>query len=206
MKSALGVALTVLASAAAVMLAATPAAAHTSLIDVQPADGGTVRDGSVVSLTFSEALLELGTEITVTDSRGNSIALEVQRPEPATVAATLPALAAGPVTVSWRVVAGDGHPIEGALSYVAEAAVPSATDSASPAPTASEGRTRAPAAASEPPTAATAIPPAATPPASAPANEANAESNPAMNWALWIAIGAAILLATVVGVVTKKRG
>ncbi|MCB2412735.1 copper resistance protein CopC, partial [Demequina sp. TTPB684] len=117
MKSRVLAALTAVASAAVVMVAAVPAAAHTSLIDVQPAEGETVAEGTTVALTFSEALLELGTEMIVTDATGESFSLVVERPQPEVVAAELPALAAGPVTVSWRVVAGDGHPIEGSLAY-----------------------------------------------------------------------------------------
>ena len=61
MRSPISLSLTVLASAAMVTLAAAPASAHTSLIDVQPGEGDTVREGTTVSLRFSDALLDLGT-------------------------------------------------------------------------------------------------------------------------------------------------
>jgi len=180
--------MTVLASAAVLILAAAPASAHTSLIDVQPGEGDTVREGTTVSLTFSDALLDLGTEISVTDSSGDPIPLDVQRPEPASVAGTLPALAAGPVTVSWRVVAGDGHPIEGTLTYVAEDAEPSASEPATSSEVAS-----------------TPTPIAPSPSAAASPEQDQSSGNSGINWGVWIAVAVAIFAATGAGVATKKR-
>ncbi len=189
MKSPISLFLTVLAAAAAVVLAAVPASAHTSLIDVQPGEGGTVQEGTTVSLTFSDALLDLGTEISVTDSSGDPVSLDVQRPDPATVAATLPALAAGPVKVSWRVVAGDGHPIEGTLSYVAEGSDPSASDLTSPS--ASALAELVPVTASMSPS-----------PSPQPSGEVvNGELSPLG----WIGIGLVMLVAAGLGVLAKKR-
>ncbi len=189
MRSPISVSLTLLASAALVLLAAAPASAHTSLIDVQPGEGDTVREGTTVSLTFSDTLLDLGTEISVIDSSGDPIALDVRRPEPASVAATLPALAAGPVTVSWRVVAEDGHPIEGTLSYVAEGPKPSAPGPASPS--ASAPAEAAPVTASMSPS-----------PAPQPSGEI---VNGGLSAAGWIGIGVLMLVAAGVGVLAKKR-
>ncbi len=189
MRSPISLALTVLAGVALVTLAAAPASAHTSLIDVQPGEGDTVREGTTVSLTFSDALLDLGTEISVIDSSGNPIALDVRRPEPASVAATLPALAAGPVTVSWRVVAGDGHPIEGTLSYVAEGPEPSASDPASPS-------------ASAPAEAALVTASLSPSPSPQPSGElVNGKLSPAG----WLGIGVVLLVATGLGVLAKRR-
>jgi copper resistance protein C len=197
MRSPVFAPLTVLAAAVSVLFFAGPASAHTSLIDVQPTDGGTVSEGSTVTLTFSDDLLELGTEISITDASGASQSLDVTRPKPSSVQATLPAMAAGPVTVAWRVVAGDGHPIEGALSYTAEGPeVPpeSATPSASPATTQS-----AEASVTRP------TPPSATAsPAPEQADE-NGGGNSGVNWGVWVAIGVAIFAGTGAGVATKKR-
>ena len=180
-----------LASAAALILAASPASAHTSLIDVQPGEGGTVREGTTVSLTFSDVLLDLGTEISVTDSSGASVSLDVQRPKPESVAATLPVLPTGPVTVSWRVVAGDGHPIEGTLNYVAEGVGPSSSEpSASSAPASADP---APVTASMSPS------PSASP-------QITGEiTTVGLSTAGWLGIGAVILAAAGVGVLAKKR-
>jgi len=197
MKSRISASLTVLVGTAVLVFAASPASAHTSLIDVQPGEGDTVREGTTVSLTFSDALLDLGTEISVTDSTGDPISLEVQRPDPASVAATLPALAAGAVTVSWRVVAGDGHPIVGTLAYVAEA--PSVPEPAAPSASASAAET--PAMVSTSPTPA----PSSSPSPSPQPDAENDASGSGINWGVWIAVGVAIFAATGAGVATKKR-
>jgi len=169
------------------MIGAVPASAHTSLIDVQPGEGETVAEGTTVSLTFSEALLDLGTEVIATDASGESFPLGVERPEPAMVAAELPALAEGPVTVSWRVVAGDGHPIEGTLGYVA-----GADDAGDDVPAST-----APATASSQPE--------ETPRASPDQGVTGEETNLGLSPAGWLAIGALILAAAIAGVVAKKR-
>ncbi len=181
--------LTLLAGAAAVILAAAPASAHTSLIDVQPGEGDTVREGATVSLTFSDDLLDLGTEMIVTDSSGEPVSLDVQRPEPATVAAALPALATGPVTVSWRVVAGDGHPIEGTLTYVAEGPEPSVSDPTSPSASASAQ-----------------VPPVTASMSPSPSPQPSGEiGNGGLSTAGWFGIGVVILAAAGVGVLAKNR-
>lgn len=190
MKSPRSLCLAVLASAAIMALAAPPASAHTSLIDVQPGQGGTVGEGTSVSLTFSDDLLDLGAEMTVTDASGDAIALDVRRPDPASVEATLPALAAGPVTVSWRVVAGDGHPLEGTLNYVAETPETSAPEPATAS--ASAGPLPAPTTASMPPVLST-PPPVAD------------DGSGGVAWGVWVAIAIAILAATAVATATKRR-
>ena len=185
MKSLASAALTVLATAAVLWAAASTASAHTSLIDVQPGEGATVAEGTTVSLTFSEALLELGTELIATDASGESFPLVVERPDPATVAAELPALAQGPVTVSWRVVAGDGHPIEGTLGYVV-----GTTDAGGEVPPSSK----------PPPS-----PTATAPSASAPQELGESAGDGGLNWALWIAVAAAVFAATAVATVAKRH-
>ncbi|WP_291382472.1 copper resistance CopC family protein [Demequina sp.] len=191
MKSSQAISLTVAASAAMMLLVAAPASAHTSLIDVQPVEGDTVGKGTSVTLTFSDDLLGLGTEMTVTDAIGDSVPLQVRRPGPASVEATLPALAAGPVTVSWRVVAGDGHPIEGTLNYVAEASETSPPDASMASASASPDQVSATASMSPAP---------ATPP---PADDAGSDRG--VNWAVWIAVAVAILATTAVATLTKRR-
>lgn len=178
-------------AAAFAVFAAAPASAHTSLIDVQPADGATVREGTDVTLTFSDELLELGTEVTVTDTSGDAIPLDVTRPDPASVQVTLPALAGGPVAVAWRVVAGDGHPIEGTLNYAAEGSGATPSDAPS-APAATPPATATTAAT------ASAVP---TPEQADPSGSADGGMSPAV----WVAIGVAVLAVTAAGVASKRR-
>lgn len=194
-------AISTLLGAGLVVFAASSASAHTSLIDVQPADGATVSEGTAVTLTFSDNLLELGTEITVTDASGESVPLDVTRPDPASVQVTLPALVDGPVAVAWRVVAGDGHPIEGTLGYTAvgSASPPSASPAGSDAPTASA------ASSVQRPTPETTSATASASPGAADQGVTGDTSNQGLSLAGWLAIGAVILAAALVGVFAKKR-
>lgn len=117
---------------------ALPVQAHSALIGVDPAEGSVVTAGQVVTLSFNEDLLEIGTELAVTDAAGVTSAVEFTRPMVSQIAVTLPALADGPMTLAWRVVSADGHPIEGVLAYEFDApavtSAPSPSASASPEP------------------------------------------------------------------------
>lgn len=170
------------------------ASAHTDLIGVDPGEGSTVAEGSTVTLTFSEAVLTIGAEATVTDAAGTVTALTVTFPTEASWQVALPALAEGAVTLAWRVVADDGHPIEGSLAFVAAAPV---------APTSSSAPTPTPA-----PTQSSTPSPSATPLVIAPAPSADAQpsgsSGGGLPVALWVAIGAA-LLATSAAIIAAKR-
>lgn len=161
---------------------AAPASAHTSLIDVTPGEGSTVTEGDTVTLTFSEDLLTIGAEATVTDSTGTASSLEVSFPVPSSAQVVLPDLAGGAVLVAWRVVANDGHPVEGALTLVAEASATPPATSAATAPTPAPG---APAAATL----------GATPTPEvdeSPSAEAGTGSN-GVPVAIWVAVAAAFL-------------
>ena len=177
---------------------AMPASAHTSLVGVDPAEGSTVAAGSALTLTFSEALLTIGAESTVTDSAGVVTTLDVTFPTETSAQVVLPAVAAGSLTLAWRVVAGDGHPVEGTLAYVADAAAktsPSPSVSATPSPTASSGVV--------PPLTASAPPISATPgasPSSSPGGSSGANVA-----ALILALGAALFVTVMAIVVAKRR-
>lgn len=128
--------LTVLGAALATVLAlvwATPAWAHTDLSDSTPVTGETVTALDGVRLQFTGALLELGAELTLIDPAGESTALEVKFPEPTVVAASVESVVAGEYTLQWRVVAEDGHPIEGEIPFTADVAAPEPAASPSPA-------------------------------------------------------------------------
>jgi methionine-rich copper-binding protein CopC len=120
---------------------AAPAAAHTALVSSSPAAGATVEAPASVSLTFSEALLTIGAGIVVLDAQGVDHASGgVYFPEPSTVQVDVAPLQPGAYTAQWRVVADDGHPIEGTLPFTVVAApspTPSPTPSATPDPSGS---------------------------------------------------------------------
>lgn len=132
----------VLGAALATVLAiawTTPAWAHTALDDSTPAAGETVTALDGVRLEFTGALLDIGAELTLIDPAGESTALEVDFPEPTVVAAPVESVVAGEYTLQWRVVAEDGHPIEGEIPFTAD--VPAPEPAASPSPSASAAPT-----------------------------------------------------------------
>ena len=120
-------ALSLLAVLVGAVIVAPPASAHTELIESTPTDGEALEALPLVALTFSGTVLDVGSEIFVTDSTGVTIQLEVTYPEATAVEATVPPLANGAVVIEWRVVAEDGHPIEGIIAVTLGAPSPSPT-------------------------------------------------------------------------------
>jgi len=177
---------------------AVPASAHTSLVGIDPVEGSTVAAGGAITLSFSEALLTIGAEESVTDASGVVTKLDVTFPTTTSAQVVLPSMSAGNLTLAWRVVAGDGHPVEGTLAYVADAPAktsPSSSVAATPGPTASAGWGTSPAA-SAPPSSAT--------PSAAPSTSKGGPSG-FNNVALWIAIFAAILASNIAIIAAKRR-
>ncbi len=114
---------------------ASPAAAHTDLVSSSPEDGQTLTaPPEQVTLRFGEDLLTAGAQIVAKDDTGVKVGLGPAEVSGTRVSATWPQTADGGVyTVSWRAVADDGHPLEGAFSFTVKAAQPKAA-SASPEP------------------------------------------------------------------------
>ena len=121
-----------------VLLAVSPAAAHTDLVSSDPTDGQTLKKPpSTISLTFGEDLLTGGNRLVAQDQDG--VAVEIGAPQVAgtVLSATWPGSAAqGTYTVSYRTVAQDGHPLEGKVRFTIAspaATSPTAATAASPA-------------------------------------------------------------------------
>lgn len=116
-----------------------PAWAHDTLVSSNPGDGARVTEApEEIELTFSADLLEVGTQVRVTDSSGADVTDgDPELSGPTVVQDITPADSADEsYTVVWRVVSSDGHPIEGTFGYVvgqgAEAtATPGASESTS---------------------------------------------------------------------------
>lgn len=189
----------VLAVVALVTLAgaASPAAAHDTLVGAEPADGTalTTAPGQVV-LTFSADQLALGAAVAVTGPDGAS----VTSGDPVVAGTTLTqalstGLAAGAYSVQWRSVSGDGHPIEGIFGFTVEA---------SPSPTPSETASAAPTP-SAPPTAQTE--PSAGPVVSTPGPGATTEA-PRANARSWLVAGLVVLVVAgaAIAVVVRRQG
>lgn len=163
-----------------VLASAGPAAAHDELIGSDPADGATVEAmPAQITLTFSGPVLaDLGgNEVQVTDAAGAALDAGDPVVQDNVVTQALTASASGVVTVAWRVVSEDGHPVSGGFAFTV-AAAPSPT----PTPTTP---TATPATPGPSPT------PEPTPsPATSPVPAAD-QASPVP----WIVLGAAVIAA-----------
>lgn len=185
-----------LLAVAAVLLPALPAAAHDELISTDPG-ADAVLDALPPQITFSysaEVLTDAGaTVVEVTDASGASLTDGAPQVSGTEVTQALAGTASGAVTVKWRVVSSDGHPIDGEFGFTVPAAAP--TPSAAPtAPTATPTPT---------PTASASA--ASTPsdePTTAPVDEASAASP--LPWIL-LAV-ALVIVAGVLVYVFASRG
>ena len=128
---------------ALVLLAASPASAHTGLSGSVPADGATTVAPDRVVLSFSGRVLERLSAVTVVGPDGTDAADGALTVDGTDVVQPLDGpLQAGRWTVSYRVVAADGHPLSGRLDFTVAGAMappttgtPAATGPAAPAPT-----------------------------------------------------------------------
>ena len=106
-----------------VVLGAAPAAAHTSLVGVDPADGSTVAaTPAAVVLTFTEPAVALGTQVVVTGPEGQVSGGAPQLVDSTVRQELVPGAPAGRYTVAWRVTSADGHPITGESSFTTTSA------------------------------------------------------------------------------------
>ena len=100
-------------------LAASPAFAHDELVGqgfIQDQRTGAV---SGITLTFSDSVIAVGTEIAITDPKGTVVsdgAAEVNARDVSQAVKT-PLPVGGAYRVAWRVVSSDGHPISGSYSF-----------------------------------------------------------------------------------------
>lgn len=133
-----GAALAVLLSV--VLLGGSPAYAHVSLSSSDPEQGATLSAApSRVTLTFSaEINSELAT-VKVTQANGTALHRWAPRVDGTRVVQPV-ARGTGAIAVTYKVVSGDGHPVQGVINYTVTA--PSADPVASPSPApADKGRT-----------------------------------------------------------------
>lgn len=129
--------------AAAGLLVASPASAHDELESSDPAaDSSLEALPAQLTLTFSGILsTEAGaTELQVTDAAGTTLADGAPAVQDNVVTQPLAGAASGAVTVLWKVVSSDGHPISGEYSFTVTAP-PSPTDTPTPSATPTESAT-----------------------------------------------------------------
>ncbi|QLD12839.1 copper resistance CopC family protein [Microbacterium oleivorans] len=124
--------------------AASPAFAHDELVASDPAADSTVAElPDELTLTFSGVLIdETGVNaISATDAAGAELAEGTPQLDGTRITQPLVGDSQGTITVRWRVVSSDGHPVSGEYSFVAgdPAQAPSAAPDAAPETTDGEG-------------------------------------------------------------------
>ncbi|MCT2085970.1 copper resistance protein CopC [Microbacterium enclense] len=129
---------------AALLVPAAPAFAHDELVSSDPS-ADEVLDAlpAQITLTYSADVLasDGATVIQVTDAAGTSLTDGAPTVSGTAVTQALAGTASGAVTVVWRVVSSDGHPIDGTFAFTVPAA-PTPTET--PTPTATASTTPAP--------------------------------------------------------------
>lgn len=129
-----------LLAAASLFLLASPAQAHDDLVESDPAAGSTLSAApGQLTLTFSGELADEpgATELEVTDAAGTSLLAGTPTVDGTVVTQPLTGGGTGEVSVLWKVVGSDGHPISGEFVFAIDTASPtqSPTETAAPAPT-----------------------------------------------------------------------
>ena len=196
--------LLVLATLAALLAWTAPATAHDQLVESDPpADAELETSPETITLTFSADILDLSSQIVVTDAAGN-IVLDT----PGTVAGPVVTAAieqsfdAGAHLVTLRVVSSDGHPIDGTFTFTvlqgAPESEPTPEPTSEPATATATGEEPTPEPEATTSTADPVVVDQATPP------PADAAGEP---WAVVAgALVAAAALAAVAVVVLRRRG
>ncbi len=175
-----------LAAALWVVVPAAPAAAHTELKSTAPAAKSTVsKPVTEVTLTFTGLVKKPGTTVAVSGPDQTSYSAGDAEVLDRTITQKVDPLAVGLITVAWRTVAADGHPMQGSFTFTNRAAPP--TPSAVPSPSA------------EATVAAT--PTVTTPAAASPVSDEDASSSTV--W--WIAGAAVLLIAGTGGLLWRRR-
>ncbi len=131
---------------------ASPAWAHDELIGASPSANAQVDAvPSAITMTFSGVLIDQpgATQVVVTDAAGTSLTAGTPTLDGTRLTQQLAGTASGPVTVIWRVVSSDGHPVSGQYTFTVAGAASDATPGATstPATPATPGATASPSAA-----------------------------------------------------------
>lgn len=146
--------LAVVTGVVGVVVLASPSAAHTELVSLDPAEGARLDQvPRRLTLEFSEAMDPELSTVTLRVDGGSPTTLDVvSGRSPSTLVASVPpSLAADPGTGSrwraaFRVVSSDGHPVAGESSFTVRA-----TDTTPPGGTVSEGALETPESSDEEP-------------------------------------------------------
>lgn len=133
--------------ASAALLSSAPAAhAHDELLGSDPAADSTVDAlPAQISFTFSGAISaeDGASEVSVTDAAGTELAEGAPSAQDNVLTQQLAGAASGDLTVLWKTVSSDGHPISGEFSFTVSG-TPTPTQSTTPEPTQTTEPTRTP--------------------------------------------------------------
>ena len=125
-----------------------PAHAHDDLVGSDPASGATVDAlPAQLTLTFSAEIAddEGASVVEVTDASGTALVDGPPSVEDNTLTQPLAGEASGDITVLWKVVSSDGHPISGEFAFtVAGGSAPTETGDPQPSETAEPTETPEP--------------------------------------------------------------
>jgi len=184
---------------AASLLVASPALAHDRLISSDPAADSTVTGPlDQITLSFSAVIgaEEGASEVQVTDASG-TVMSDAPYAEREKLIIPIVEQGSGEVTVLWKVVSSDGHPISGEFMFTLEPgeAAPEPTEtSAEPSPSASESETATPSETPVPEQTATPEP---------------EQSDSASSALPWVIVGVVVVVAVIIAVlylvVSRKR-
>lgn len=102
----------------ALVVTAPAAAAHNVLIDSDPPAGAVLdTQPAAVTLTFDQAIKNLGQALEVIGPNGNSFVAGPPEIIGAVISAPIEAGPAGEYRVSYRIVSADGHPVQDQYTY-----------------------------------------------------------------------------------------
>ncbi len=126
------------------LLPAAPAAAHTELKGTDPKAESTVTALlTEVTLTFTQAVKQSQTTVTITGADGVVYSDGAARSVDANVIQAVKPLPTGRVSVVWSAAAADGHPITGQFAFT-NAVAPPPSPSPSPSPSSVAASSAAP--------------------------------------------------------------
>ena len=113
---------------AGLVLAASPAAAHATLLSTDPADGSVLAQGpEAIRLVFDEPVRIEAGAVQVVGPDGTRVTVTSREDATAVVTTPVSALGDGTYVVDWQVVADDGHPLTGSFSFSVGASSPMPT-------------------------------------------------------------------------------
>lgn len=117
--------ITTLAAIGLSLAAATPALAHDELVGLSPLGSATSGEAPGIQLDFNNEIMDIGAELIAAAADGSSLLEGTPVIEGRSVKQQLiEDIADGEITVSWRVVSSDGHPIQGLIAVTMQSGYP----------------------------------------------------------------------------------